>query len=122
VAFSPVGNLLAAASADQTVRLWGLTDAAPVAKAVLTASNGVARLLQFTPDGKTLVAVYDRQRLVKWDLATGASLNVWSLPQAMMCSAALTCDARYLAVGSSEGTVSAFRLASGESEKGPPVR
>jgi len=74
---------------------------------------GVVRLVLFTPDRTQLVSVGNRGRPILWDLLKGEPLRRWSMPAApMVCSVALTFDGRYLATGTSEGTVAIYRLGS----------
>ena len=58
VAFSPDGKTLAAGSADDTVRLWNVSDPAhpaPLGRP-LTGAAGYVQSVAFSPDGKTLAA------------------------------------------------------------------
>lgn len=110
VQFAPDGTTLASTSADETVRVWDLTGAAPTERAVLEGHMGVVRRVQFAPDGQALVSVGDRGRVILWDLATGSKTCEWLLPKVMVSSVAFTFDGRYLAIGTSDGTVFIFRL------------
>ncbi|MGH3801085.1 MAG: WD40 repeat domain-containing protein, partial [Pseudonocardiaceae bacterium] len=70
VAFAPDGHTLATTSADQTARLWDLTDrnrplqlGQPLAGHTDTVF-GVA----FTPDGRTLATASGDQTVILWEL------------------------------------------------------
>ena len=58
VAFSPNGRVLAAGSADKTIRLWNVADPSRPASlgAPLTSPGGYVYSLVFSPDGQTLAA------------------------------------------------------------------
>ncbi len=110
VAFSPDGNALAFGTIDQTVRLWKLSETRSQDVEVFPGHVGVVRLVHFSPDGKTLTSVCDGGRVILWDIASGAKAREWMLPRIRICSVAFTLDARYLATGTSDGSIIVFRL------------
>src|SRR5205807_2096442 len=74
VAFSPDGAALATAGRDGTVRVWGLTPAAPLTE--LPYSPGVSKAA-FTPDSKTLL-LWERgggAPLLRFDATDGHALT-----------------------------------------------
>ncbi|HMF18699.1 MAG TPA: WD40 repeat domain-containing protein, partial [Gemmataceae bacterium] len=117
VAFSPDGQTLASGSLDEIVRLWDLGGKQSGERSVVKLKHpGVVRLVLFTPDRNHLVSVGNRGRPILWDLKKGDLVRRWSMPTApMVCSVALTFDGRYLATGTSEGTVAVYRLGSKKS-------
>jgi serine/threonine-protein kinase len=119
VAFSPDGQTLASGSLDQVVRLWDLGGRQSADRSVIKLQEhpGVVRLVLFTPDAKSLVSVGSGGQAIQWDIASGSKIRKWMMASSpMVCSVALTIDGRYLAAGSSDGSVTVYRLATREVE------
>jgi WD40 repeat protein len=74
IAFSPVENLLATASQDETVKLWDL-DSGEELK-TLKGTGTFVYYVAFSPDGKTLISVAYDQQIILWDVESGAALPV----------------------------------------------
>jgi serine/threonine-protein kinase len=112
VAFSPDAQTLASGSVDEIVRLWDLGGRQSGERSVVKLSHlGAVRLVLFTPDGHHLVSVGNRGRPILWDLSNFEKIRMWSIPsKPMVSSVALTFDGRYLATGTSEGSVAVYRL------------
>jgi WD40 repeat protein len=73
-AFAPGGKLLATGSADNTVRLWDLTDRAhPREAATLHGHTGAVSALAFSADGVTLASGAEDRTLRVWDLTDPAA-------------------------------------------------
>src|SRR5262249_1361312 len=89
---------------------WGPVGEEPEELAVFRGHPGVVRQVLFPPDGKTLVSVCDRQRIILWDLATVAKVRDWQMPRLNASSFAFTFDGRYVAMGLNDGSVYVFRL------------
>jgi serine/threonine-protein kinase len=122
VAFSPDAQTLASGSLDEIVRLWDLGGRQSGDRSVVKLHHpGVVRLVLFTPDGSHLVSVGNRGRPILWDLSKGERIRMWSMPsKPMVSSVALTFDGRYLATGTSEGTVAVWRLGFKKGEETSP--
>jgi serine/threonine-protein kinase len=113
VAFSPDAQTLASGSLDQIVRLWDLGGRQSGERSMVKLKEhpGVVRLVLFTPDGNYLVSVGSQGQAILWDTHTYERIRKWSMPASpMVCSVALTFDGRYLATGTSEGSVAVYRL------------
>jgi serine/threonine protein kinase len=110
LAVSPDATSLAFGGLEETVRLWNLAGEQPKEAGILRGHLGTIRKLLFPPDGKTLVSVCDRGRIVLWDLATQTKTKEWQLPEENRSSLALTHDGRYIAAGLTDGTVHVLRL------------
>jgi hypothetical protein len=123
VAFSPDGQTLASGSLDQIVRLWDLGGRQSGERSVIKLKEhpGVVRLVRFTPDGDQLVSVGSGGQAILWDLTKGDRVRKWTTEtKPMVCSVALTFDGRYLASGTSEGTLAVYRLNFKKEGEEPP--
>ena len=110
LAISADDKMLVFGCLDQTVRLWDLSGSSPAEHAVLRGHLGIVRLVQFNPDGRSVLSVCDGGRVIAWDVATGTKQREWLLPRSKIYSVAITHDGRYLATGNSDGSVFLFRL------------
>jgi len=110
IAFSPDGQILASASADNNVRLWDVAGRKPLG-APLTGHTDIVISVAFSPDGKTLASGSADKTIRLWDVAsrqskmlTGHSGNVLTL--------AFSPDGQMLASGSADKTIRLWNLAS----------
>ena len=69
VAFSPDGKILAAGSADGTVRLWDVTTRQQIG-GPLKGNDGVVYSVAFSPDGKILATGSIGGAVRLWDVTT----------------------------------------------------
>jgi WD40 repeat protein/class 3 adenylate cyclase/tRNA A-37 threonylcarbamoyl transferase component Bud32 len=78
----------------------------------VTAEQGVSDL-HFSPDGRLLVALDGRSRLVVWDARTGARRFAHELPDQAIVAFAILPDSRSVLVGTEPGAVARWELATG---------
>ncbi len=110
IAVAP-GNLWAAtAAADNTVRVWSITDGQPKAWVAEIAGSPV-NAMAFSPDG-TIIAVLSGTRLTLLDRDTGDRLREVELSAAGASLAYAASDRLY--IGGQDGTLSLLRPGSGQ--------
>jgi serine/threonine-protein kinase len=119
VAFAPDGQALALGCMDQSVRLWDIAATAPKESLVLQGHHGVVRVIVSPPEGNALLSAGDRGLVILWDAVAGVKVREWQLPTTMICSMTTTFDGRYLATGSSDGSVVVYRLYPRKSKQRP---
>jgi WD40 repeat protein len=117
VAFSPKGDVLAAAGRDGRIVLWDAATgqerlhilAHPVAegagtRAFLGSAFSASPAVVFAPDGKSLFSAGPDKTIRRWDVAIAKELGRFTDPAA--CSAlAITRDGQYLITASPDSTV-----------------
>ena len=74
VAYSPVGNLLATGSADQTVKIWDVSSGQILR--TLFGHTGSIQGLSFSPDGSRLASASQDRTVRIWEVSTGSELFV----------------------------------------------
>jgi WD40 repeat protein len=93
--FSPDGNLLASACPDRKIYVWKAATGG-----ALHELDSEARLLAFSPDGRTLgTASYKDIHL--WDVATGKELRSWESDQYGFCLL-FSSDGKLLAISAAD--------------------
>lgn len=117
--FSPDGRLLAAAfsnsnprgGSDGVVKLFDV--ASGECKAVLQHTSEV-NVASFSPDGKTIVSSTDEGCIKRWDVATGACLSTWPVPEANVMYVTWTPDGKSIVAGYGTGEVKVLDPADGK--------
>jgi len=95
VAFSPDGQTLASAGADQIVRLWDVASGRE--RLALHGHQGRVGAVAFAPDGKTLASGGDDQVPMLWEAASGTRLSVLPKQAASISALAFSPDGKTLA-------------------------
>ncbi len=110
VACSPKGRFAATAGNDETIRVWDLKGGVQFTTLQLQGAQklGQVTALAFTPDERYLISAGGGP-LVRWDLKTGAPLQL-SAPAGFCTSAAVSPKGGLLLVGASDGSVRLFNL------------
>jgi len=111
LAFSPDGQLLATASADNSIRLWDIRSNRELRTLVghVTGVKGVA----FSPDGRLLASGSIDGTIKLWDVSTGEELRSTS-GNGSITALSFSSDGRSLAIGNVERTIRLFDAANGD--------
>jgi hypothetical protein len=103
LAFSPDGRMLAAAHAEQKVRIWEVA----TGRLRLSFNHERPLALAFSPDGGLLASANskDRGKVRLWDPFSGARLHTLAGHRGVVTSLAFSPDGKLLASGSNDTTV-----------------
>ena len=111
VAFSPDGAFLAAAAADQTVKLWNSSDGKLVR--TLQGHTESVTTLAFLNDGKQLVSGSSDNTLRTWNLATGENEQILSGTGFQLRQVSVTADGQKLVTISNDRSLEQWNLIDG---------
>ena len=103
VAVSPNGQILAAGTTTDEVRLWQATQLTPIF--TCTGHSDGIRQVVFSPDSRLLASASEDETVRIWDTATGDCLHVLQGHRRMVRSISFRSDGRVLASGSEDHTV-----------------
>ena len=106
VSFSPDGKILASASFDKTVRLWGLDD---VPLKTLDGHQNRVQSVTFSPDGQRLASASTDKTIKLWS-RTGVLLETLEGHTQRVSSVSFSPDGQLLASGSYDKTVKVWSL------------
>jgi WD40 repeat protein/transcriptional regulator with XRE-family HTH domain len=110
VAFSPDGQVLAAASSDGQVFLWRVAGLAAIT--TLSAGTGQVNSVTFSPNGKVLAAGASSGRVRLWDLAGHALMSLSGAANGVN-AVAFSPDSAMLAAGGDDSDVRIWDISTG---------
>ncbi len=111
VAFSPDGQTLASGSADETIKLWRMSDGACLH--TLTGHTAGVTAVAVAPDGRTLASGSADATIKLWRVSDGACLLTLTGHTAGVTSVAFTPDGQTLASGSADETIKLWKVSNG---------
>jgi WD40 repeat protein len=103
MAVTPDAKLLASASADQTIKLWSLSDGSQLK--TLPGHTDTVSSVAISPDGRFLVSGSSDKTVRVWSLPEGAPVKTLSPFSRKVEGVAVSADAKAFAAGSDDGTV-----------------
>lgn len=110
LAFTPNGEVIVSASADQTIRLWN-ADTGDALRTIVNEDMSDFVVLALTPDGKTLASGTNAGAVLMWDITTGERANEPLLGHGeRVITLAFSHDGRKLASGSADDMVMLWDL------------
>jgi len=110
--FSPDQRILASASGDKTIRLWGAYTRE--LKRTLNGHSDTVWSVAISPDGQTLVSGSADKTILVWSLSGYQQPQILTGHSNWVTSVAISPDGKILASGSADGTVKLWNINTGE--------
>ena len=122
VAFNPVGDLAASASADRAIRLWDLARLRrrlPSEARLLRGHEGTVEAVVFFPDGERIASASKDRTIRIWQTRTGSEVDRIDLRSSAdhAMSLAVSPDGRSLYAGTARGVILRFDVAVSRSSR-----
>ena len=111
VAYSPNGNTIASASADNLIKIWDANTGR--LKQTFDAHKDITFGIAFSPDGKTLVSSSKNKAIVLWDVETGSIINILKGHNKRVWEVTFSPDGEFLASASFDHSVILWKVNSG---------
>jgi serine/threonine protein kinase/uncharacterized protein YjiK len=111
VVFSPDGQTLAAATDEDLVRVWRVSDNTPLL--ALEGHEDDVNDAVFAPDGRTLVSASDDETLRVWETSTGGHIRTLKGHEGDVTCVTFSRDGLLYASGSRDNTVRIWRASDG---------
>ena len=112
LAFSRDRKILASASGDKTIRLWG--GYRGEIKHTLNGHADTVWSVAIRPDGQTLVSGSADKTIRLWSISDSQQTRILTGHSAWVTSVAISPDGKTLASGTTDGTINLWNLPSGE--------
>ncbi|NET61368.1 MAG: DnaJ domain-containing protein [Symploca sp. SIO2E6] len=110
--FSADGKILASASSDQTIRLWGKYTGE--LKRTLNAHSDTVLSIAISPDSQTLASASADQTIRLWSLTSYEQPRILRGHSGWVTAVAINPDGNILVSGSTDGTVKLWNLNTGQ--------
>lgn len=117
--FSADGRLVATASYDQKIMLWGTKDFQPIR--TLEGHNGAVLSIAFSPDSSVLVSGSADETVKVWDVETGRRLDTMSQSEGEVLAVAISPNGQMVLGGSADNRLRVWSLLSTNDERINPL-
>ncbi len=118
--FSPDSRLVASGGLDKRVLVWETSDESETPLESYDGLSSCVRQITFLEEGKKLLAVAQDGHCLVWDRSTRAKTYELSLGQALAVQVAVSPNGKSMAIASSDGTITLYRLGDAPAAATPP--
>ncbi|WP_448267950.1 WD40 domain-containing protein [Nostoc sp. DSM 114159] len=112
VAYSPNGQQLASASADNTIKIWDVSSGQLLKS--LTSHSSTVRSVAYSPNGQQLASASDDKTIKIWDVSSGQLLKTLTGHSSTVISVAYSPNGQQLASASFDKTIKIWNVSSGQ--------
>jgi WD40 repeat protein/uncharacterized caspase-like protein len=111
ISFSRNGQMIASASADKTVKLWGRNGQL---LRTLKGHHHEVNSVSFSPDGRTLVSASKDKTIILWTTSDGQLIRTLKGHDAFVNSARFSPNGQTIVSASADGTIKLWRTSDGQ--------